>query len=75
MLSKRAFKKSEVLEGKIDDLRIQIGIVAGRLSDRSPSINIPYSPRIQSPERKKPGPKPGSKKRKQLAEFPSEGVS
>ena len=61
------------LQKKIDELRLQVGIVSGRMGDYGRLINIPTAPAlVESSERKKPGPKPGSKRKPK--EFPQSVV-
>ena len=55
--SKESVSSIQKLENKIDELRIQVGIMNGRMGDRGTPIQIPF----EEVRRKSPGRPPGSK--------------
>lgn len=55
--SKESVASLQKLENKIDELRIQVGIMNGRMGDRGTPIQIPF----EEVRRKSPGRPPGSK--------------
>lgn len=64
----RDMKKTiEDIEKKIDELRLQTGIISGCLGSYGRLINVPGTARLpEVTERKKPGPKPGSTRKPKL---------